>query len=99
VRTPVEKQNAKLIARLTAASIAQFQRLDQQLARHAYLVGDAFSLADIPAGMTLYRWFEMEIDRPEMPNLARWNEVLQQRPAYQKSVCIPFSELVGKLGY
>ena len=99
VRTPVEKQNAKLIARLTEASITQFRWLNQQLAHHAYLVGEAFSLADIPAGMTLYRWFEMEIDRPAMLNVERWYEILLERPAYQNSICIPFSELVGKLGY
>ena len=99
VRTPVEKQNAKLIAQLTEASIAQFRWLNQQLAHHAYLVGEAFSLADIPAGMTLYRWFEMEIDRPAMPNVERWYAHLQERPAYRESICIPFPELVGKLEY
>ncbi len=99
VRTPIEKQSPKLIAQLTEASIAQFQKLEQQLAHHAYLVGEAFSLADIPAGMTLYRWFEMEIERPAMPNVTRWYEKLQERSAYQESICIPFSELVGKLGY
>lgn len=99
VRTPVEKRNLKLIARLTVGSVAQFQTLDEHLAQHAYLAGDTFSLADIPAGMTLYRWFEMEVDRPAMPNLERWYETLQERPAYQSSVCIPFPELVGKLEY
>ena len=99
VRTPAEKRISDLIARLTAASIAQFQALDAQLAHHAYLAGEAFSLADIPAGMTLYRWFEMAIDRPAMPNVERWYENLQERPAYRKSVCIPFPELVGKLEY
>jgi glutathione S-transferase len=99
VRTPVEKRNLELIARLTVGSIAQFQTLDEHLAQHAYLAGDTFSLADIPAGMTLYRWFEMEVDRPAMPNLERWYETLQERPAYQSSICIPFTELVGKLEY
>ncbi|TDI89657.1 MAG: glutathione S-transferase [Gammaproteobacteria bacterium] len=99
VRTPVEKQNPKLIARLTAASIAQFQSLEAQLVHHAYIAGEAFSLADIPAGMTLYRWFEMEIDRPAMRHVERWYEALQERPAYQASICIPFPELVGKLEY
>ena len=99
VRTPTEKQNLELIGRLTAASIAQFQALDAQLGKHAYITGEAFSLADIPAGMTLYRWFEMEIDRPAMPNVERWYVTLQERPAYRESICIPFPELVGKLEY
>ncbi len=99
VRTPVAKQKLDMVERLTVASIAQFQALDTQLAHHAYLAGDAFSLADIPAGMTLYRWFEMEIDRPAMSNVERWYAHLLERPAYQESICIPFAELVGKLEY
>lgn len=98
VRTPPAQQNAAVIAELTRTSIARFQALDRQLDGRDYLLGE-FSLADIPAGMTLYRWFEMEVDRPPMPNLERWYHTLRQRPAYLRSICIPFDDLVGKLGY
>jgi len=98
VRTPSELQDAEVIGRLTRATIARFHVLDAQLEGRDYLLG-RFSLADIPAGMTLFRWFEMDVERPPMPNLEGWYERLRERAAYVESACIPFDDLVGKLAY
>jgi glutathione S-transferase len=98
VRTPPEQQQPAQIDALRRKAIGAFGVLEQQLAGREYLLGP-FSLADIPAGMTLYRWFEMEIDRPAMPNLEAWYATLSSRPAYTASVRIPFDDLIGKLAY
>ena len=99
VRTPAEMQKPEIIARLLRAATSCFETLDRRLAQHAYLAGDRFSLADIPAGMTLFRWFEMEIDRPNTPHVERWYASLKERSAYRTAICIPFDELIGKLGH
>ena len=56
---------------------------------------DRFSLADIAVGVTLYRYFEMDIDRPALSNLQGWYERLRERPAFRDHVMISFEELRG----
>lgn len=58
-----------------------------------FLLGDALSLADI----SLYRYFELEIERPQLPQVERWYRTLQQREAFREHVMIPFGELRGRL--
>jgi len=62
-------------------------------------MGDQFTLADIPVGTSLYRYFELDIERPLLPHVVAWYERLQQRPAYREHVMIPFEELRGRLDY
>jgi glutathione S-transferase len=46
-------------------------------------------------GVTLYRYCEMEIDRPALPNLRGWYERLMQRPPYLDHVMIRLRSCVG----
>ena len=96
VRTPPARHDKDLIARLKRNCEARYATLDHELAGRPYLAGLDFSLADIPAGMTLYRWFEMAIERTPLPHLEAWYRRLLQRPAYRKAVCLPFDDLIGK---
>jgi len=43
-------------------------------------------MGDIPLGSFIYAWFEMPIERPELPHLRAWYERLRARPAYQRAV-------------
>jgi len=65
---------------------AQMRLLDSHLgADRPYVAGQAFSLADIPVGLVVNRWFSIvELDRPELPGLAAYHDRLTQRPAYRK---------------
>ena len=97
VRMPKEKQDAAFVGRALSRTAAALNLLDKELATHAFLVGDSFTVADIPAGTHLYRFFEMDdIDRPALPHVSAWYEQLRDRPAYQKAVMVPFDDLVGK---
>lgn len=99
VRTPPQRQDAAAIEALRRRTADRYAFLDSQLAARDYLAGDAFSLADIAAGMTLYRWYEMPIERPDLPRLEAWYARLRQRPAYRKAVCVPFDDLMSKLAF
>ena len=55
--------------------------------------GVQFGLADIQLGHVLYRWYEMEVDRPALPNLAAYYERLKARPAYAEHVLVSFESL------
>jgi len=97
VRTPKEKQNAAFVERALKRTVAALTILDDELSTRAYLVGDRFSVADIPAGTCLYRFFEMDdIKRPDLPNVSAWYARLRERPAYQQAVMVSFDELIGK---
>ena len=62
-------------------------------------LGDELSLADIPAGSILFRYFELDIERPRLPHVEAWYERLKARPAYADHVTVPFGELYGRLSY
>jgi glutathione S-transferase len=73
--------------------------LDKALASKSFILGDQLTLADIPAGTNLFRYFSLKIERPSLPNVERWYRLLQQRPAYRGHVMISFDELYGRLDY
>ena len=98
-RTPEEKRNWPAINAALARCAGHFAKLDRLLEGRPFLLGDALSLADITAGVSLYRYFELEIERPVLPQVARWYRALQQRAAYREHVMIPFGELRGRLDY
>jgi glutathione S-transferase len=98
-RTPEAQRDQEAVDDKVAACAAHFELLDRILADRHYLLGDALTLADIPAGTTLYRYFGLEIERPAVPNVAAWYNRLQARPAYRTHVMLPFGELRGRLAY
>ena len=48
-------------------------------------------MGDVALGSTVYRWFNIDIERPPMPKLEAWHEQLPSWGAYQKSVMVPFT--------
>ena len=99
VRTPREQHDEKAITAAIGKTIAALRILDATLAERDYLAGDKLSYADIAAGVALYRWFTMDIDRPAMPGVENWYLRLQQRPAFRKAVMVSYEELVGRLAF
>ncbi|MGS0894389.1 glutathione S-transferase family protein [Burkholderia stagnalis] len=97
-RTPPEQRDTARIEQNIAQCARYFALLDAVLAERPFLAGQALTLADIAAGTHLYRYFELDIARPEVPNVSAWYERLKARPAYRTNVMIPFGDLRGKLG-
>ena len=62
--------------------------LDAHLAGNAYVGGAAFTLADIPLGSIIHRWFNLDFEKPDMPHVRRWYDALSERPAVQKWILI-----------
>jgi glutathione S-transferase len=83
VRTPAERRDAAAAARSAQATEPLFALLDTHLASRAYLGGDRLTMADIPIGCELHRWFGLPADlypRPAWPNLERYFAALRDRP-------------------
>jgi glutathione S-transferase len=96
-RTPEDKRNWPAIRAALSRCAAHFGKLDRLLEGRPYLLGETLALADITAGTSLYRFFELEIERPSLPQVERWYRTLQQHRAYRQHVMIPFEELRGRL--
>ncbi|UCR85869.1 glutathione S-transferase family protein [Pseudomonas chlororaphis] len=86
LRTPAEQQDWDKINAALNNCGELLAVVDQALAEHPYLSGDAIGMGDIPLGSFIYAWFEMPIERPQLSNLQAWYARLQQRPAYRKAV-------------
>jgi len=95
-RTPEEQRNWNLIRQGIARSAILFQLLDRHLGEHAFIAGDVLTMGDIPAGAQLYRYFELEIDRPSLPNVEAWYARLQEREPYRTHVMVSFEDLKGR---
>lgn len=98
-RTPEAQRNWNAIRQGIARSAILFRMLDGQLAGKPFLAGDRLTVGDIAAGAQLYRYYELEIDRPELPNVEAWYARLKDRPAYREHVMVPFDELKGRLTF
>jgi len=98
-RTPESQRNWPAIREKIARCAVHFQLLDRVLADRRYLSGDALSLADIPAGTSLFRYFGLDLERPSLPHVEAWYDRLRERPAYREHVMVPFTELRGRLDY
>jgi glutathione S-transferase len=98
-RTPEAQRDMPAVETALAACARHFRLLDGVLADRPFLGGDALGLADIPTGTHLYRYYELEIDRPRMSRLEAWYARLRERPAYREHVMIPFGEMKGRLAY
>jgi glutathione S-transferase len=75
--------------RQIAASIRDWTRMlgildDQLAATGAFVAGAGFTLADIPIGLSVNRWFLTPIERPSFPAVEAYYERLSTRPAFRK---------------
>jgi glutathione S-transferase len=96
-RTPEPQRNLPAVEERIRRCAGHFRLLDRLIADGPFLLGDRLSLADIAIGTHLYRYFNLEIVRPAVPNVQAWYRRLQDRPAYRTHVMVPFEELHGRL--
>lgn len=91
IRTPADQRDPQLIAKSVAAVEPLLARLDAHLAKRAYMAGDSFTMADIPIGCDVHRWFGLPQPRPDLPHLQRWFDSILQRPATRGVLDLPLA--------
>lgn len=67
--------------------------LDQSLGRTDFLVSDELSFADIEIGALMHRYFTLPIERPPLPAVEAWYELLKTRPAYQNRIMQDWTQM------
>jgi glutathione S-transferase len=98
-RTPDDERNWPRLRKLIDSCAQHYGLLDRHLAHQPYLAGDRFTIADIPAGTTLYRYFGLDLDRPSLPHVDAWYRRLTAQSAYCEHIMVPFGELRGRPEY
>lgn len=93
IRTPAADRNNDAIRTSVKRAGEKLGVLDAHLAGRAYILGDTLTMADLPAGSLMYRYFTLPIERPKLANVEAWVKRLEQRPAYHDHVCIDYSSL------
>ncbi len=78
VRTPEPKRDYATTARARNEAEALWQMLDAQIGSKDYVAADHLTLADIVMAPYAHRWFNMPIQRADLPNLERWYDGLKR---------------------
>jgi glutathione S-transferase len=63
----------------------QMQVLEEHLATGGpYVMGEAFTVGDIPVGLNVNRWFAIDFPKAELPAVAAYYDRLGERPPFRE---------------
>jgi glutathione S-transferase len=91
IRTAPENRDPEKIAASARATAGVIPVLEKHLEANEYVAGPSLTMGDIALGSLVYRLFELDIERPDLPALRAWHERLANRPAYEKTVMVSFA--------
>lgn len=92
VRTAAQDRDEAALTQALARFETRLDRLEGQLAGRDWLCGP-FTLADIPVGHVLYRWFDIDVPRRPRPVVEAYYARLAERPAYRAHVMVSYESL------
>jgi len=83
VRNSPAHQDPRLLAAAVKGWTHTMNILNQHLEKTGrYVAGRNFSLADIPVGLAVNRWFETPLEHPDFPAVQTYYESLTEREPY-----------------
>ena len=91
IRTPEAQRDQAAIKAAAERLGVTWRVLDGHLADRRFVAGDTLTIGDIPVGAACYRYYNLPIARPTLPNVEAWHERLQQRPAFREHVMLPIT--------
>lgn len=92
VRTAAKDRDEAALTRAIGRFETCLDRVEEQLAGNDYLCGP-FTLADIPIGHVLYRWFDIDVPRKPRPVVEAWYDRLKARPSFAEHVMVSYDSL------
>ncbi len=93
IRTPANEINHEAITESFSDLEKMLSKADAKLATSTYIAGSQFTAADIALGYCLYRYYDIDLVRVELPNLRRYYDLLSTRPAFRRHVMVSYDEL------
>ncbi len=76
------------IERYTNEARRLYGVMDRQLAHHAYIAGDTYSIADMAIFPWVRSWEHQGIDWADYPRLKEWFDTVGARPAVQRGCAV-----------
>jgi glutathione S-transferase len=92
IRTSPSERKTEVIAASVQGTEPLFALLDSHLANRPFVSGDTFTIADIPLGCEVHRWFGLpatHYQRPAWPNVERWFFTLVNRAGARGVLDLP----------
>ena len=83
---PPEKRDASKVSKAKEQVLSLLKILNNQLGDNQYLLGQEFSLADIPAGCWYNRCLKLDFDLSSFKGISAWGARLAKRKAFQNSI-------------
>jgi len=78
------REDPELINQSAQNWAKRMQMLEDYISGHGpFLMGDAFTIADIPTGLVVNRWFSIDFEKPSLPATSAYYDRLAKRVAYQ----------------
>ena len=90
-RTPPEQRQPALIEASRAAMAPLVDLLNTHLATRTWLLGQHFTMADIPVACDVHRWWGLPLPTPQAPHVQRWFNAILARPATRGVLDLPLS--------
>jgi glutathione S-transferase len=94
VRTPAKARDAPAVESAARRVGQKLDVLNRQLSGRTYIVSEQPTIADVGVGALMYRYYNLAIPRPSLPNVEGWYERLVARPAYRQHVMIDFRPML-----
>ena len=90
-RTPPDQRQPALIEASRAAMAPLIDLLNTHLATRTWLLGERFTMADIPVACDVHRWWGLPLPAPQAPHVQRWLNAILARPATRGVLDLPLS--------
>lgn len=91
VRTPKAERDGAAIASGADMVRRSMELLNHQLSGRDYIIGDAFTAADIPLGCVAYRWLALPVEHGNISNVRAWYQRLTDRAGFAEHVMLPLT--------
>lgn len=89
VRTPEAHRDMAAVQAAAGRIAGTWQVLDDHLGDRRYVAGDGLTMGDIPVGCAYWRYINLDVERPSLPNCEIWFRALKERDGYRRHVMLP----------
>lgn len=93
VRLPHAERSPDILAKAKEVVFKQFSLFNSTLETRPFINGDQLTLGDVPMAACLYRYYTMDIVRPDYPMIARYYDTLTKRPTFSENIMIDYESL------
>ncbi len=83
IRTPKENQDQAMIENAAKATAELLEIFESHLESRKFVCGNHLTMADIPLGSMMFKYYNLNIERPTLPNIEAWYARLCARDAYR----------------